>query len=69
MLRHTYATLLHDAGIDLKLAQYLLGHSDIKVTANIYTHIQNHATKAAALKLNHFLSGSQNGSQIIKIGK
>ena len=54
MLRHTYATLLHDAGIDLKLAQYLLGHSDIKVTANIYTHIQNHATKAAALKLNHF---------------
>ena len=64
MLRHTYATLLHDAGVDLKVAQYLLGRSDIKVTANIYTHIQGHATKAAALKLNDFLSGSQKGSQI-----
>ncbi len=69
MLRHTYATLLHDAGVDLKVAQYLLGHSDIKVTANIYTHIQGHATKAAALKLNDFLSGSQKGSQITQTAK
>ena len=40
MLRHSYATSLYRAGIDLKTAQYLLGHADIKMTANIYTHIE-----------------------------
>jgi len=38
-LRHTYATDLAEKGVDLKTAQYLLGHNDIRVTANIYTHI------------------------------
>ena len=35
MLRHTYASILHVAGVDLKTAQYLMGHSNICVTANI----------------------------------
>lgn len=38
-LRHTYATQLYRHGIDLKTAQYLLGHADIRTTANIYSHI------------------------------
>lgn len=63
MLRHTYATILYNAGIDLKTAQYLLGHSDIKMTANIYTHIEKGITDIAAQKLNSFLAGSQNSSQ------
>ena len=25
-------------GIDIRQAQYLMGHADIKLTANIYTH-------------------------------
>jgi integrase len=37
-LRHTYATDLYRMGVDLKTAQYLLGHADIQTTANIYTH-------------------------------
>lgn len=41
LLRHTYATALYDAGIDLKSAQEILGHADFKITMNIYTHIQN----------------------------
>jgi integrase len=39
-LRHTYATDLFVMGVDLKTAQYLLGHADIKTTANIYTHMR-----------------------------
>ena len=39
MLRHTYATNLYYAGVDLRTAQYLLGHSSIKMTAEIYTHL------------------------------
>ncbi|MBQ3479550.1 MAG: tyrosine-type recombinase/integrase [Clostridia bacterium] len=32
MLRHTYATMLFDAGVDVKSAQRFLGHTDIEVT-------------------------------------
>ena len=67
MLRHTYATSLYRAGIDLKTAQYLLGHSDIKMTAEIYTHIQQDKLTSAAAKINKiFSSGSQGSSQKAK---
>lgn len=39
MLRHTYATALYDADIDPKMAQEIMGHSEYKVTMDIYTHI------------------------------
>ena len=35
---HTFASLLHRAGVGPKAAQDLLGHSDYATTANIYTH-------------------------------
>lgn len=38
-LRHTYATALYDAHVDVKSAQYFLGHSDIKITLDLYTHL------------------------------
>ena len=39
-LRHTYATNLFYAGIDIKAAQYLLGHANVETTLKIYTHLQ-----------------------------
>ncbi|MDR0884603.1 MAG: site-specific integrase [Oscillospiraceae bacterium] len=36
-LRHTYATDLQTAGVPLNIAKYLLGHTDVQTTANIYT--------------------------------
>ena len=37
-LRHTYCTNLQKRGVDIRMAQKLMGHSDIRMTANIYSH-------------------------------
>lgn len=51
-LRHTYATKLFERGEDLKTVQMLLGHSDISITSNIYTHVMPEKKINAASKLN-----------------
>ena len=53
-LRHGFATMLYEAGIDLKDAQDLMGHADIKLTQSIYTHIRDKRKKETAEKLNNF---------------
>lgn len=55
MLRHTYASILYEAGIDVKSAQDLLGHADISTTQNIYTHITKTKKEETANKLNSHL--------------
>ena len=37
-LRHTYATLCIEKGMDIKTLSELLGHSDVKITLNTYVH-------------------------------
>lgn len=42
LFRHNYASELYASGImkdDIKTAQYLLGHQDIKTTLDVYTHL------------------------------
>jgi len=51
-LRHTYGTDLQDAGVPINIAKYLMGHSDIAMTANVYTHISEIAIQEAAEKIN-----------------
>ncbi len=54
LFRHTYATSLYNAGIDIKTAQYLLGHSSIQLTMDIYTHLDNSRIESATVQLNSF---------------
>lgn len=39
VLRHTFCTNMINAGMDAKRLQYLMGHSDVSTTLNIYTHM------------------------------
>lgn len=60
-LRHTYCTELRDKGIDIRTAQYLMGHSDIKMTANVYTHADESTAISVAEKLQSNLNGVVQG--------
>lgn len=44
-LRHAYASLLCESGVDEKTAQKLMGHSDITTTLRIYTHLRDQHLK------------------------
>jgi integrase len=57
-LGHGYASLAFAAGVPLKTASELLGHSGINVTANVYTHIMDEQRRAAAKLLNQHLNKS-----------
>ena len=37
--RHTYCSNMAKSGMNTKTLQYLMGHSDIAVTLNVYTHV------------------------------
>ena len=46
MLRHTAATSLLEAGVDIRFVQRLLGHKSI-TTTQLYTHVSDNALRAA----------------------
>lgn len=49
-LRHSAATLLRSMGVDIKLIQEILGHSNFMITADIYSHVLPSQQKEAANK-------------------
>lgn len=51
MLRHTAATHLLEAGVDIRFVQRLLGHSSIAMT-EIYTHVSDRALRDALMRAN-----------------
>ncbi|MEG0340033.1 MAG: site-specific integrase [Oscillospiraceae bacterium] len=60
-LRHTYASLLYKAGVDVLTAKEQLGHADVKTTLEIYTHLDKKYKVNSMQKLNDFID---NTSQI-----
>lgn len=55
-LRHTQASLLLSAGIDMKVIQERLGHADFTTTANIYTHLMQDAQVKASDQLGKMMA-------------
>jgi len=51
-LRHTYASQLLAANVHMKVVQAQLGHADIKVTMNRYSHLSHDQLQEAAEQLN-----------------
>lgn len=54
-LRHSFATICYDAGLDPKSTASILGHADEKITMQIYTHLSKTREQANAEKLEAFL--------------
>jgi integrase len=47
-LRHSAASLLIAAGVELVEVSMLLGHSELRVTADLYTHLAKQAAAKGA---------------------
>ena len=58
-LRHTYCTDLQAAGVAINIAKEFMGHSDISVTANIYTHSSDDAVASAAESIDAYQQALQ----------
>lgn len=58
-LRYTFATMLYDAGIDVKTAQVLLGHRDLDTTMKIYTRLSEKTKKSSIDKLMDYFKDNQ----------
>ncbi|EAF9297508.1 site-specific integrase [Listeria monocytogenes] len=58
-LRHSAASFLLEQGINVKVIQNILGHSDIKVTLNTYAHITEDGYSEAAKTFDNFYKSSK----------
>ena len=59
-LRHACCSLLRAQGVADKVIAEILGHSDIRLTQNLYQHIYQEAKRAAADGMNTLLTGLAN---------
>lgn len=64
-LRHAYASMLHSANIDVKDAQYLLGHSTIAMTQDIYTDLEDKRKQQVHNKVNRYVKRSRKLSKVL----
>ena len=56
IFRHSFATMLYDAGTDIKTIQSIMGQSDYKTTADRYCHPRDDRKRNAVNSVNAMLS-------------
>ncbi len=60
LLRHTFCTDCQAAGVPINVAKELMGHSDIQVTAKIYTHMVDEVFEANRQRLEQYNEYKEN---------
>ena len=53
ILRHTGCTRMAEAGMDIKVLQTIMGHSDPAITLKVYDHVDNERMKNEVLKVEY----------------
>lgn len=56
-LRHACVSLLGAQGVPLKVIAEIVGHSDIRLTENVYQHVYKEAKLDAAAKMDRLITG------------
>lgn len=59
-LRHSFATIMLEQGVDLETVSAMLGHESIVITADIYSHVRQKIKAQAAGKMNNALKIAKN---------
>ena len=59
VFRHTFCTNMANAGMDIKTLQYVMGHSDVGVTLNVYTHASYDRAAEQMTKILDFKADTQ----------
>lgn len=63
-LRHTHATWLLSNGVNVKVVSERLGHSNIRITLDIYAHVIKTMQTTAVEKLDNIYLGKESIKQI-----
>jgi len=58
-LRHTHATLLLEAGVDVKTVSDRLGHDNVQTTLELYGHVTSRMRSNAAVRFGSLLAGAR----------
>lgn len=64
-LRHTFATRMMEAGVPAKVVQEMLGHKDVALTLDTYTHVTLDIAHREIAKINNLIDakGSEDSSR------
>ena len=57
-MRHTFGSLKIAQGENIKYVQVQMGHSDIQVTLNIYSHLLKDSNPEAAARTDELIFGN-----------
>lgn len=65
-LRHSFATLSLEQGVDIKTVSHMLGHTDAGFTMNTYMHVTDNMQQTVANTMGTLLESSIKDSKIVK---
>jgi integrase len=65
-LRHTFASLMIAANVNIKVISDMMGHASVSITMDIYGHLMREVSRSVAEQADRFLGkilGEKNGNE------